>query len=86
MSDDFWSNPVVQTLSPLKKAVLSELIKKADNASLETTFPLLLKANAALKKNGENFTTEERALLITEMTKRLSPEEQKKVAVLLKLL
>ncbi len=86
MSDDFWNDPIVQTLSPLKKTILSELIEKAGNASLETAFPLLLKANAALKKSGENFTVEERAFLITEMTKRLSPEERKKVAVLLKLL
>lgn len=86
MSDSFFTNPMFEQLSPLKKAVLMDLIEKAGNTSLDTAFPLLLKANATLKKNGENFTSEERTFLITELTKRLSPEERKKVAALLKLL
>lgn len=86
MSDDFFHNPMFENLSPMKKAVITELIEKAGNTSLDMAFPLLLKANATLKKNGENFTTEERTFLITELTNRLSPEERKKVAALLKLL
>lgn len=86
MSDSFFTDPMFAQLSPLKKTVLMDLIEKAGNASLDTAFPLLLKANATLKKNGENFTSEERTFLITELTKRLSPEERKKVAALLKLL
>jgi len=86
VSDPFFNDPMFEQLSPLKKTVLMDLIEKAGNASLDTAFPLLLKANATLKKNGENFTPEERAFLITELTKRLSPEERKKVAALLKLL
>ena len=86
MSDSFFTDPMFEQLSPLKKTVLMDLIEKAGNASLDTAFPLLLKANATLKKNGENFTSEERTFLITELTKRLSPEERKKVAALLKLL
>ena len=55
--------------------VLEEGCKKANE-----------KANATLNKNGEAFTTEERNMLIVELTKKLSPEERKKVAALLKLL
>ncbi len=79
-------DPVFQNLSPLKKAVISELLEHAANTPLDKAFPLLLKANATLNKQGEAFTTEERNLLITEMTKKLSPEERKKIAALLKLL
>ena len=86
MSNNFFNDPIFEHLSPMKKAVISELMEKADNASLEQAFPLLLKANAMLKKNGENFTTTERNFLITELTNRLTPEERKKVAALLKLL
>ena len=86
MSDNFFTNPMFEQLSPLKKAVITELVEKAGNASLEAAFPLLLKANATLKKNGEDFSSAERAFLITELTNRLSPEERKKVAALLKLL
>lgn len=86
MSDNFFTNPMFEQLSPLKKAVITELVEKAGNASLEAAFPLLLKANATLKKNGEDFSSAERTFLITELTNRLSPEERKKVAALLKLL
>lgn len=86
MSDSMLNDPLFQNLSPMKKTVIAELLEKANNASLEQAFPLLLKANATLKKNGENFTTAERNFLITELTKKLTPEERKKVAALLKLL
>ena len=56
MSDPFFNDPMFEQLSPLKKTVLMDLIEKAGNASLDTAFPLLLKANATLKKNGENLT------------------------------
>lgn len=86
MYDTFLNDPLFQRLSPMKKAVIQDLLEKAGNTSLEKAFPLLLRANATLKKNGENFTTEERNFLITELTKKLTPEEKKKVAALLKLL
>ncbi len=86
MSDTILNDPLFQNLSPMKKAVISELIEKAGNTSLDKAFPLLLKANATLSKNGEAFTTEERNMLITELTKKLTPEERKKIATLLKLL
>ena len=64
------NDPIFRNLSPLKKAVIAELMEKAANTPLDKAFPLLLKANATLNKHGEPFT----------------PEERKKVAALLKLL
>lgn len=86
MEDTILNDPLFQNLSPLKKAVIAELLEKANNTPLDKAFPLLLKANATLKKNGEAFSPEERNILITELTKKLSPEERKKIAALLKLL
>jgi len=80
------TDPLFQNLSPLKKTVISELLEKVSDTPLDKAFPLLLKANATLNKNGEAFTSEERTVLITELTKKLSPEERKKIAALLKLL
>lgn len=80
------NDPLFQHLSPLKKAVIAELMEKAANTPLDKAFPLLLKANATLTKQGDPFTPEERNMLITELTKKLSPEERKKIAALLKLL
>ena len=86
MSDNFLNDPLFKNLSPMKKAVISELLEKSNNTSLDKAFPLLLKANATLTKNGESFTNEERNMLIVELTKKLTPEERKKVSALLKLL
>lgn len=86
MSDNVLNDPLFQNLSPLKKAVIAELLEKAGNTTLDKAFPLLLKANATLNKNGEGFTPQERNMLITELTKKLTPEERKKIAALLKLL
>ena len=86
MSDNILNDPLFQNLSPMKKAVIAELLEKAGDTSLDMAFPLLLKANATLNKNGESFTPQERNMLITELTKKLSPEERKKIAALLKLL
>ena len=86
MSDNVLNDPLFQNLSPMKKAVISELLEKAGNTTLDKAFPLLLKANATLNKSGESFTPQERNMLITELTKKLTPEERKKVAALLKLL
>lgn len=84
--EDIHNNPLFQNLSPLKKTVITELMETAANTPLDKAFPLLLKANSTLNKSGEVFTTEERNMLITEMTKKLSLEERKKIATLLKLL
>lgn len=86
MSDSILNDPLFQNLSPIKRKVISELLEQTEGTSLDKAFPLLLKANATLNKNGEAFTTEERNMLIVELTKKLSPEERKKVAALLKLL
>lgn len=86
MSDSVLNDPLFQNLSPMKKTVIAELLQSAENTSLDKAFPLLLKANATLTKHGEAFSTEERNMLITELTKKLTPEERKKIAALLKLL
>lgn len=86
MDDNILHDPLFQNLSPLKKAVIAELMEKANNTPLDKAFPLLLKANATLNKSGEAFTPAERNMLITELTKKLTPEERKKISMLLKLL
>ena len=86
MDNTILNDALFQKLSPLKKAVIAELLENTANTPLDKAFPLLLKANATLNKQGEPFTPQERNLLITELTKKLSPEERKKIAAVLKLL
>ncbi len=86
MSDNILNDPLFENLSPMKKAVIAGLLEQTSNTTLDKALPLLLKANATLNKSGESFTPAERNMLITELTKKLTPEERKKVAALLKLL
>ena len=86
MDNTILNEPLFQKLSPLKKAVIAELLENTANTPLDKAFPLLLKANATLNKQGEPFTPQERNMLITELTKKLSPEERKKISAVLKLL
>ena len=86
MDNTILNDPFFQKLSPLKKAVIAELLENTANTPLDKALPLMLKANATLNKQGEPFTPEERNMLIIELTKRLSPEERKKISALLKLL
>ena len=86
MDNAILNDPLFRNLSPLKKSVIAELMEGVANTPLDKAFPLLLKANATLTKQGEPFTPEERNMLITELTKKLSPEERKKISALVKLL
>ena len=82
MDNTILNDPLFRNLSPLKKSVIAELMESAANTPLDKAFPLLLKANATLNKQGEPFTTEERNMLITELTKKLSPEEPKCISMI----
>ena len=86
MDNTILNDPLFQKFSPVKKAVIAELLENTTNTPLDKALPLLLKANATLNKQGEPFTPEERTMLITELTKKLSPEERKKISAVLKLL
>ena len=48
MSDNVLQDPLFQNLSPLKKAVIAELMEKATNTPLDKAFPLLLKISGLL--------------------------------------
>lgn len=86
MAEDISKNPLFQNLSPVKKEIIQEVIDSSEHLSLDKALPLLLKANAKLKKKGENFTKEESTFLITELTRQLTPQERARVAALMKML
>lgn len=86
MAENITENPIFQNLSPTKKEIIQEVASSSENLSLDKALPLLLKANARLKKAGESFTKEESTFLITEMTKQMTPQEKAKVGTLLKML
>ena len=76
--------PEYQKLSPAKQALLSEIVKDAQNTSGDAMLPLLLKAQSRMKAQNIQFTKEESAFLMTTLMSNLSPAERAKFDMLKK--
>ena len=72
-----------QQLHPVKKQIIQQLANRGSISSPEFMLPQLMNINRELKKRNLSFTKEETALLINLMKSDMTPEEQKKVDVLL---
>lgn len=70
-------------LHPIKQKIIRELASSGNTSSPEAILPQLMTINRELKKRNLSFTKEETAILIQVMKSDMSPEEQKKVDVLL---
>lgn len=76
--------PEYQKLSPAKQALISEIVKDAQNTSGDAMLPLLLKAQSRMKAQKIQFTQEESAFLMTTLLSGLSPAEKAKFDMLKK--
>lgn len=76
--------PEYQKLSPAKQALISEIVKDAQNTSGDAMLPLLLKAQSRMKAQKIQFTQEESAFLMTTLMSGLSPAEKAKFDMLKK--
>ena len=61
------SLPEYQKLSPAKQALISEIVKDAENTSGDAMLPLLLKAQSRMKSQNIQFTQEESTFLMTTL-------------------
>ena len=78
------SFPEYQKLSPAKQALISEIVKDAENTSGDAMLPLLLKAQSRMKSQNIQFTQEESTFLMTTLMSNLSPAEKAKFEILKK--
>jgi len=78
------SLPEYQKLSPAKQALISEIVKDAENTSGDAMLPLLLKAQSRMKSQNIHFTQEESTFLMTTLMSNLSPAEKAKFEILKK--
>ena len=76
--------PEYQNLSPAKQALITEIVKDANNAPGDSMLPLLLKAQSRMKTQNIQFTKEESTFLMTTLMSDLSPAEKAKFDVLKK--
>jgi hypothetical protein len=80
MSDMSWiHNPQLNSLHPIKRQIITELVQEAEGKNINQAMPLLMKANTKLKQEGMTFNTEETALIMELLTKDMTPEEKARV-------
>lgn len=72
-----------KNLHPVKQKIIMELSNSGMTTSPEAMLPKLMTINNELKKRNLSFTKEESALLIKIMKSDMTPDEQKKVDLLL---
>ncbi len=82
-AQSFLSSQEFQKLHPVKQQVIKELLKSGQFSSPEALLPKFMSLNQELGKRNLNFTKEETTLLIGLLKEEMSPQDRKKVDLLL---
>lgn len=82
---DLLNNPQLQNISPDKLALLMELAQKnsSSNGSPQEMAASLKNASEAAQKQGVNFSSSERDMIIEVLKQSMPPQEQKKIDLLM---
>ena len=84
---DLLNNPQLQNISPEKLALLMNLAQ--NNSSKETPQEMaesLKNASETAQKQGINFSSNEREMIVEVLKQNMSPQEQKKVDLLMQMM
>ncbi|MBU5472680.1 hypothetical protein [Roseburia sp. MSJ-14] len=84
---DLLNNPQLQNISPEKLALLMNLAQ--NNSPKETPQEMaesLKNASETAQKQGINFSSNEREMIVEVLKQNMSPQEQKKVDLLMQML
>lgn len=85
--EDLLNNPQLQNISPEKLALLMELAQNNSPKGTPQDMAASLKnASETAKKEGINFSSNERDMIIEVMKQGMSPQEQKKVDLLMQMM
>ncbi|RHV30991.1 hypothetical protein DXB54_09475 [Coprococcus sp. OM04-5BH] len=79
---NFENDPRLKNMSPIKRAIIGEIMTGRSNASMETMLPEIMKINNELNKRKLSFTREESQLIIDIMMENASPAEKQKIQML----
>lgn len=80
------NNPNLKNINPEKLALLKELSSNANGKTAKELLPILMAATSTAKEKGIEFNTSEKDLIIDVLKQQMTPEEQKKADMLLKML
>ncbi|MDE6625286.1 MAG: hypothetical protein K2K56_02815 [Lachnospiraceae bacterium] len=81
--ESFTSTKEFKSLHPVKQKILQEVINNNMHASPEAILPKLLSINKELSRRNLSFTSDETSLLINIMKANMTPDEQRKVDMLM---
>lgn len=84
---DLLNNPQLQNISPEKLALLMNLAQ--NNSPKETPQEMaesLKNASETAQKQGINFSSNEREMIVDVLKQNMSPQEQKKVDLLMQMM
>lgn len=81
--ESFTSTKEFKSLHPVKQKILQEIINNNMHTTPEAILPKLLSVNKELSKRNLSFTSDETTLLIQIMKANMTPEEQRKVDMLM---
>lgn len=79
---NFENDPRLKNMSPIKRAIIGEIMTGRSNVSMETMLPEIMKINNELNKRKLSFTREESQLIIDIMMENASPAEKQKIQML----
>ncbi len=82
-NNELFNTPEFQKLNPLKQQIVKELFNSNTNQSIEYMLPKIMTINKELSKRNLSFTKQETSLLIRILKDGMSPEEQKKIDMLM---
>jgi hypothetical protein len=79
-------NPKLNSISPLKKKIITEIITQSRNKSIEELLPEVMKINRELTSRNMGFTKQESEILMDAIEETLNPQEKQSFAMIKKMM
>ena len=86
------NHPIYQKMQPEKQKLLQECVRltggdsHSEGVSFDKMLPIMLAMHQKMKKQGVNFTAEERDVLIDVLSAELSPSERARMEMMKKMM
>lgn len=86
------NHPIYQKMQPEKQKLLQECVRltggdsHSEGVNFDKMLPIMLAMHQKMKKQGVNFTAEERDVLIDVLSAELSPSERARMEMMKKMM
>jgi len=79
--DELKNDPAFTNLSPMKLLFLEQILTEMQKQNKDTMMPFFLAVNTKASQLGIHFTDAETDLIFSQMEKKMSPAEKKRLQV-----